>query len=78
MFLTILTSKVESAGREVIAVDPRNTSRRCPECGHTATENRPKQDAFHCVSWSHTAHADTVGAVNVLRAGLVPCNTRQG
>lgn len=71
VFLTILHAKAESAGREVIAVDPRNTSRRCPECGHTAKENRPTQEKFHCVSCGHSAHADTVGALNVLRAGLV-------
>ncbi|MEV0410079.1 transposase [Streptomyces sp. NPDC050448] len=71
VFLTILHAKAESAGREVIAVDPRNTSRRCPECGHTAKENRPTQEKFHCVSCDHQAHADTVGALNVLRAGLV-------
>ncbi|MET7493101.1 transposase [Streptomyces sp900116325] len=71
VFLTILHAKAERAGREVIAVDPRNTSRRCPECGHTAKENRPTQDTFHCVACGHSAHADTVGAVNVLRAGLV-------
>jgi transposase len=71
VFLTILTSKAESAGRKVIAVDPRNTSRQCPACGHTAKENRPTQEKFHCVSCSHSAHADTVGAINVLRAGLV-------
>ena len=71
VFLTILTSKAESAGREVIAVDPRNTSRTCPECGHVAKENRPTQETFHCVSCGHQAHADTVGALNVLRAGLV-------
>ncbi|MER5973407.1 transposase [Streptomyces sp. NPDC002055] len=71
VFLAILKGKAESAGREVIAVDPRNTSRRCPECGHTAKENRPTQEKFHCVSCGHTAHADTVGALNVLRAGLV-------
>ncbi|MCX4741382.1 RNA-guided endonuclease InsQ/TnpB family protein [Streptomyces antibioticus] len=71
VFLTILHAKAESAGREVIAVDPRNTSRRCPECGHTAKENRPAQEKFHCVSCGHSAHADTVGALNVLRAGLV-------
>ncbi|MFI5796677.1 RNA-guided endonuclease InsQ/TnpB family protein [Streptomyces sp. NPDC051677] len=71
VFLTILHAKAESAGREVIAVDPRNTSRTCPECGHTAKENRPTQERFHCVSCGHTAHADTVGATNVLRAGLV-------
>ncbi|MFH8739446.1 RNA-guided endonuclease InsQ/TnpB family protein, partial [Streptomyces sp. NPDC017964] len=71
VFLTILAAKAESAGREVIAVDPRNTSRQCPACGHTSAENRPTQEKFHCVSCGHTAHADTVGATNVLRAGLV-------
>ncbi|MFB6783237.1 RNA-guided endonuclease InsQ/TnpB family protein [Streptomyces sp. NPDC056352] len=71
VFLTILTAKAECAGRELMAVDPRNTSRRCPECGHTAKENRPTQETFHCVACGHSAHADTVGALNVLRAGLV-------
>jgi putative transposase len=71
VFLAILNAKAESAGREVMAVDPRNTSRRCPECGHTAKENRPTQEKFHCQACGHNAHADTVGAINVLRAGLV-------
>ena len=71
---TILHAKAESAGREVIAVDPRNTSRTCPQCGHTAKENRPTQEKFHCVACGHTAHADTVAATNVLRAGLVRRN----
>ncbi|MFI5542329.1 RNA-guided endonuclease InsQ/TnpB family protein [Streptomyces sp. NPDC051815] len=71
VFLQILTAKAECAGREVMAVDPRNTSRRCPECGHTAKENRLTQEKFHCVGCGHQAHADTVGALNVLRAGLV-------
>jgi len=74
VFLTILHAKAESAGREVIAVDPRNTSRTCPACGHIAKENRPTQEKFHCVACGHTAHADTVGALNVLRAGLVRRN----
>ncbi|WP_458248551.1 RNA-guided endonuclease InsQ/TnpB family protein [Streptomyces sp. MAI_2237] len=71
VFLTILHAKAESAGRNVIAVDPRNTSRTCPECGHVSAENRPTQETFHCVGCGHLAHADTVGALNVLRAGLV-------
>ncbi|MFC8259632.1 zinc ribbon domain-containing protein [Streptomyces sp. NPDC057291] len=71
VFLAILNAKAESAGREVMAVDPRHTSRRCPECGHTAKENRPTQEMFHCVNCGHQAQADTVGALNVLRAGLV-------
>ncbi|WP_367433883.1 RNA-guided endonuclease InsQ/TnpB family protein [Streptomyces celluloflavus] len=71
VFLAILAAKAEGAGREVMAVDPRNTSRQCPACGHTAKENRPTQETFHCVGCGHQAHADTVGALNVLRAGLV-------
>lgn len=70
VFLAILNAKAESAGREVIAVDPRNTSRTCPECGHVAAENRTTQEKFHCVACGHRAHADIVGASNVLRAGL--------
>jgi putative transposase len=71
VFLAILAAKAEGAGRQMMAVAPRNTSRRCPECGHTAKENRPTQEKFHCVSCGHSAHADTLGAINVLRAGLV-------
>ncbi|MFE7634894.1 RNA-guided endonuclease InsQ/TnpB family protein [Kitasatospora sp. NPDC057518] len=78
VFLTILHAKAESAGREVIAVDPRNTSRTCPACGHTTAENRPTQDTFHCTGCAHRAHSDTVGAVNVLRAGLARRNARKG
>ncbi|MFD9124989.1 RNA-guided endonuclease InsQ/TnpB family protein [Kitasatospora sp. NPDC059571] len=76
VFLTILHAKAESAGREVIAVDPRNTSRTCPKCGYVAAENRPVRDIFHCVGCGHTAHADTVAAVNVLRAGLARRNAQ--
>ncbi|MFG2844471.1 RNA-guided endonuclease InsQ/TnpB family protein [Kitasatospora sp. NPDC048296] len=77
VFLGILTAKAECAGRSVIAVDPRNTSRECPECGHTVKENRPTQETFRCVSCGHQAHADTVGAINVLRAGLARRDANQ-
>ncbi|MDZ5442679.1 transposase [Micromonospora sp. 4G57] len=70
MFLAILSAKAESAGRTIIAVDPRNTSRTCPRCGHCAKENRITQADFRCVRCGYAAHADLVGASNVLRAGL--------
>lgn len=70
VFLKILAAKAESAGRTVIAVDPANTSRTCPECGHCCAENRVSQAEFRCVRCGLNAHADLVGAVNVLRAGL--------
>jgi putative transposase len=73
-FLTILANKAESAGRLVIAVDARNTSRTCLECGHVSAENRVTQAKFTCTACGFTANADHVGATNVLdRAGLVLC-----
>ncbi|MFF5110005.1 RNA-guided endonuclease InsQ/TnpB family protein [Streptosporangium sp. NPDC000509] len=70
VFLTILSHKAESAGRELIAVNPANTSRTCARCGHCAKENRLTQAEFRCVSCGHAAHADVNAAINVLRAGL--------
>ncbi|GAA3800118.1 RNA-guided endonuclease InsQ/TnpB family protein [Streptomyces phyllanthi] len=75
VFLTILAGKAESAGRTVIAVDPRNTSRTCPSCGHVAKENRVTQAKFECVTCGFAANADHVGAMNVLnRAGPALCD----
>lgn len=56
-------------GGIVVAVDPRNTSRACPACGHVAKENRTTQSRFECVHCGHTAHADVNAAVNILAAG---------
>ena len=75
-FLGILANKAESAGRLVVPVDARNTSRTCPECGHVAKENRLTQAKFACTACGFTANADHVGATNVLnRAGLALCAT---
>ncbi|GAA3379476.1 hypothetical protein GCM10020367_63160 [Streptomyces sannanensis] len=75
VFLAILANKAESAGRTVIAVDPRNTSRTCPSCGHVAKENRVTQRKFQCTACRFTANADHVGALNVLnRAGPALCD----
>lgn len=70
VFLRVLAAKAESAGRLVIAVNPRDTSRTCPTCGHSAPENRVTQADFQCVACGYAGHADVVGATNVLRAGL--------
>ncbi|MFD4607020.1 RNA-guided endonuclease InsQ/TnpB family protein [Streptomyces sp. NPDC058440] len=70
-FLRILANKAESAGRLLIPVDARNTSRTCPTCGHVSKENRVTQAKFACVSCGFFANADHVGARNIVnRAGL--------
>ncbi|MEU1575380.1 transposase [Streptomyces collinus] len=73
-FLAILANKAESAGRIVVPVDARNTSRTCPACGHVAKENRVTQERFQCMACGFTANADHVGATNILSgAGLALC-----
>jgi transposase len=48
-----------------VLVDPRNTSRRCPACGHIDKANRPNQSTFCCVSCGCAGHADTIAAENI-------------
>jgi putative transposase len=64
-----ILSKAEEAGRKVVFVNPRNTSRRCAQCGHTAKENRVTQSVFRCLACGHVANADRNAALNILRAG---------
>jgi len=56
-------------GGEVLAVNPRNTSRTCPCCGHVSADNRQTQARFECVECGFEENADLVGAINVLAAG---------
>lgn len=56
-------------GGYFVAVDPKNTSRTCPCCGHVSKDNRKSQALFRCVECGHEANADHVGALNVLAAG---------
>jgi putative transposase len=70
VFLSMLASKAESAGRVIVQVNPARTSQACAECGHIAAGNRPSQADFRCLACGHKAHADVNAAVNILRAGL--------
>ncbi len=56
-------------GGIVVAVDPRNTSRTCPLCGHVSAENRKIQGVFRCVRCGYAADADVNAARNILAAG---------
>jgi putative transposase len=62
----------------VLVVDPRNTSRTCPACGHVSAENRKTQAVFRCVRCGHAADADVNAARNILAAGhaVIACGER--
>ncbi len=62
--------KAEAAGVPVFFVDPRNTSRTCPACGHCEKANRKSQASFLCVSCGCAGNADQIAAENIRRAAL--------
>lgn len=66
-----LRYKAERAGVPLVFVDPRNTSRECPACGHTERANRPAQALFRCVVCGYSGVADHVAAVNIGRRAAV-------
>lgn len=77
-----LDYKLAWRGGVLLAVPAHHTSQTCPECGHVAKENRQTQSRFACVACGHSAHADSVGARNILKRGhrLSACgeDIRQG
>jgi putative transposase len=62
-----ISYRARLAGVTLALVDPRNTSRECPACGHVAKENRSHRDSFLCVSCGHSGLADTIAALNIQR-----------
>ena len=56
-------------GGDVVAINPRNTSRTCPACGHVSAENRKTQSKFECVECGYAENADLNASINILRAG---------
>ena len=56
-------------GGRVVVINPKNTSRKCPRCGHVAKKNRPTQSKFRCVKCMFSGNADAIAAQNILAAG---------
>ena len=63
--LAFVTYKARLAGVPVVLVDPRNTSRTGPVCGHSDKANRPRQAVFRCTSCGCAGHADVIAAENI-------------
>lgn len=66
-----ITYKAAIAGVPVILVDPKNTSRTCPACGHVDKANRKSQAHFCCVSCGCAGHADYFAALEIQRRAAV-------
>jgi putative transposase len=63
--------KAALAGVKVQPVDPRDTSKRCPECNHVSKKNRIRRDVFLCDECGYFDQADVVVAKNIRSGALV-------
>lgn len=68
---SFIAYKARLAGVPVVLVDPRNTSRTCPQCGLIDRRNRPDQAHFRCVGCGFAGPADTIAAGNIARRAAV-------
>lgn len=68
---SFVTYKAKRVGVPVFLVDPRNTSRTCPACGHIDKANRPSQSKFSCVVCGFAGLADHIAAINIGRRAAV-------
>jgi putative transposase len=64
----LTTFKAEEAGRRVVLVDPRNTSKMCSRCG-VLVEKKLSDRMHHCVC-GLSINRDLNASFNVLRLGL--------
>lgn len=61
--------KAESAGKKVVLVDPKNTSRMCSSCGNI-DDKKLSQKIHHCKKCGHKENRDINAAKNILSLGL--------
>jgi putative transposase len=73
-FLDILTYKAESAGGQVIRINPHFTTQRCSKCGEYVQKSLSVRTHI-CPSCGYVADRDVNAAQNILRAGARPSGT---
>lgn len=64
LFVNILTSKAEEAGRQIVKVDPRYTSQACSECGQIVKKDLSER--WHSCDCGCSLHRDINAARNIL------------
>ena len=71
-FIRLLTYKAESAGGELVKVNPKNTTQRCSACGSLPQVKLTLADRwYHCAVCGHSEDRDINAAKNILLEGLL-------
>jgi putative transposase len=74
-FVLCCSSKAEDAGRTVVLVDPRNTTKACSGCGEIVPKTL-SQRLHHCPKCGLVLARDHNAALNVLARGLAGMGTQ--
>ena len=64
------TYKAEEAGKRVVLVDPRYTSKTCNACGFVNRDLKLSDRTFKCPQCDHEMDRDLNAAKNILRLGF--------
>jgi putative transposase len=68
-FISMTRGKAEEAGRTVILIDPRNTSKMCSDCGEKV-EKKLSERTHTCPHCGLVMDRDKNAALNILQRGL--------
>jgi len=72
-FIAILSHKAESAGVEVVAVNPRHTTQTCSHCGCLPEVSLTLKDRlYHCLHCGFSLDRDLNAAINIKRRAFCP------
>src|SRR5208282_4291940 len=69
-FLTLLSYKAERAGKRLIEVNPRNTSKTCSDCGNVKQDLTLRDHTYHCEPCGFTIDRDLNAAINIKQLGM--------
>jgi len=69
-FCRHLIYKAERAGKLIIEVDPRNTSKTCSNCGSIKDKLSLSDREYHCHTCSMKMDRDQNAAINIRRLGI--------
>jgi putative transposase len=68
-FVSIMQSKAEEAGGAVVAVDPKNTTQLCSNCGKLPEAKKTLSERVHSCPCGYVVDRDVNAARNILRLG---------
>lgn len=69
-FASILSYKAERAGRLIVEVDPRNTSKMCSKCWNIKNNLSLSDREYNCEACGFAGDRDQNAAINIKRLGM--------